>query len=239
MPETASELIWNAFGARAPEGKTGSQYRFEPAMGHCAICGAAITEGVPFAPRRGVVGIDNPTFSGYAEYARWGSHVCRACAWLCGDPKRTHRAMLVVGDRGWWPTIAQAIDGRPRWRNILGEIARAAPEMPMTGVLTTDPKPRLWPRAQLATCGRPGMYFHCPEQDISGWRQFDLRTVAQALAAVNAAITIGATKSAALRGIWTMPTLADRHGTKIVDRVERRLAEYRGSTEFMIAAVVA
>lgn len=236
---TAPQVIWRAFGNRAPEGKTGSRYRFEPAPGRCATCGTEIAEGVPFAPRRGIAGIDNDTFSGHAEYARWGSHVCPACAWLYGDPKRTHRGMLVVGEAGWWPTIAKPIECRPRWRHVLREVARAAPETPMTGILTTDPKPRLWPRAQLAACAAPGLYLHIPEQDISRWSVFDLRQVALALADIDSALAIDASKTAVLRGLWSAPALADRHGIDRIDAVESRLALRRGSIEFSIAMVIA
>ena len=239
MYDTAPALIWRAFGSREPEGKTGSKYRMEVCAGVCSTCAAPIETGVPFAPRRGVAGVDNDTFSGYAHYASWGTHVCPACAWLYGDPKRTHRSLLVVGDRGWWPTITTEIEGRPRWRNVLAEIDAAYPDTPMTGVMTTDPKPRLWPRAQLATCGSPGLYLHIPEQDISGWRQFSLAGVMTALAAVDAALALGATKTMALRGLWVASNLVDKVGLDAIAAVERKLAALRGSTEFCIAAVIA
>lgn len=230
---TAPELMWRAFGSRAPEGKTGSRYRFAPATGRCVTCGAGIAAGVPFAA------IDNETFSGHAEFARWGTHACAACAWLYGDPKRTHRGMLVIGAEGWWPTIKADLDGRPRWREALLRIGKAAPQTPMTGVLTTDPKPRLWPRAQLAVCARPGVYLHIPEQDISGWVSFDLAGVRDALDAVDRALALGASKTLALRGLWGSPALADKAGLAAVAAAERALAPLRGSVEMVIAAVVA
>jgi len=236
---TAAELMWRGFGSRSPEGKTGSQYQFEPAAGRCCTCGAEIAEGVPFAPRRGVAGIDNDTFSGHGEFARWGTHACRACAWFYGDPKRTHRGCLVVGDRGWWPTIAQEIEGRPRWRHVLGEIGRAGGDAPMTGVLTSDPKPRLWPRAQLATCGAPGLYLHVPDYDVSGWTIFDLRRVERAIAAVDDAIAAGATKRAAFYGLWLQAQLVDRLGLAATAALEAALAPHRGSVELTIAVLIA
>lgn len=240
--DTASQLIWRAFGSRAPEGKTGGKYVFEAATGSCATCAAPLTSGVPFEPRRGIAGIagiDNDTFSGHSEYARWGTHVCKACAWLYGDPKRMHRSVLVVGGRGWWPTIAQTIEGRPRWRYILGEVARSAPSTPMTGVLTTDPKPRLWPRTCIATCGVPGLYVHIPEQDISRWAPIDITRLACALRAVDAAVQAGATKTATLRGLFGAPKLVDALGLDMIDRLERELSPMRGTIEFNIAAVIA
>jgi hypothetical protein len=239
MTSTAPHLIWRAFGSLPPAGKTGSKYKFEPCDGCCATCAALVTEGVPFAPRRGVAGIDNDTFSGHGEYARYGSHVCPACAWLYGEPKTMHRAMLVVGNEGWWPTIAQVIPNRPRWRNALSAIARADPATPMTGILTTDPKPRLWPRAQMATCGAPGLYVHVPEQDLSGWHAIDLTHVAKSLAAVDRAVAAGFTKTAALRGLMTSPAMVDKAGIELTERLEQQLSPLRGRVEFGVAAVIA
>lgn len=239
MTDTAPQLIWRAFGSLPPAGKTGSKYGFEPCEGLCATCAAPITDGVPFTPRRKVAGIDNDTFSQHGEYARYGTHVCAACAWLYGEPKQMHRAVLVVGDQGWWPTIAQTIPGRPRWRHVLREIVHADAATPMTGVLTADPKPRLWPRAHVASCGAPGFYIHLPDQDISGWYAIELRHVAISLAAVDAAIAAGATKTAALRGLWTAPKLVDAAGIETIERLEERLALLRGRIEFNIAAVIA
>lgn len=246
---SAPHLIWSSFGRPAPEGKTGSAYRFEPADGCCATCAAPIAEGVPFTPRRGVPGIDNDTFHGHAEYARWGTHVCRACAWLYGDPKRTHRGVLVVGERGWWPVIAatkagdeakaKAVEGRPRWRYALAEIARAPADTPVTGVLTVDPKPRLWPRAEIATAAAPGLYVHSPDHDWSRWTAFDLREVARALALVDQAVALGATKSACWAGLLGSPKLADRVGLGRLAAIDARIAPMRGSAELLISCLVA
>lgn len=238
MPETAPQLIWEAAGSPAPAGKTGSRYRLESALGRCATCAAPIVEGVPARPRRGVAGIDNDTFTGHAEYLRFGTHVCSACAWLYGDPKRAHRGVLALGRTVWWPTIAADLPDRPRWRRALGDVARAALDTPMTGVLTTDPKPRLWPRARLATAGQPGLYVHAPDYDRSTWMPLDLHGVAAALAAVDAARGLGAVKAA----IWTglgVTSLCDRWGVKAVEAVERRLAALRPSAELLVAILVA
>ncbi|ACL60549.1 hypothetical protein [Methylobacterium nodulans] len=100
--------------------------------------------------------------------------------------------MLALGDRLWWPTITDPMEDRPRWRGLLGQIGRTAPGTPMTGVLTTDPKPRLWPRMQAATAGAPGLYVHAPDYDWSRWTSFELRDVAAALAVVDEARALGA-----------------------------------------------
>lgn len=239
MVETAQQLMWKAFGSRAPEGKTGSLYAFEPADGRCATCAAKITSGVPFASRRGVRGVDNATFYGYPEFVRWGMHVCAGCAWLYGDPKRTGRGMLVVGESGWWPTISQVMDGRPRWRGVLREIAIADPRTPMTGVLTTDPKVRLWPKAMIASCGRPGLYLHSSDDNVSRWAEFSIGRIASVLMCVDWALAAGATKADVRRGLETSTKLVDRYGIGAVAKMESRLSNHRGSNEFIIAILVA
>ena len=243
MPDSASQILWQAMGRPAPEGKTGATYRFEPCGGRCATCAIPIDAGVPFEPRRGAAGINNKTFYGHAEYARWGTHVCAACAWLYGDPKRTHRGVLGVGGRGWWPTISKPVDGRPLWRDVLADVgaerSALSPETPMSGVLTTDTKPRLWPRAEAATIGSPGLYVHAPDYNWSQATRFDWSGIRAALAAVDAARAAGATKHAIWHGLLLWPALVDKAGLGLVIDLETRLVPWRGMPEGLIATVIA
>lgn len=236
---TGAAILWHAAGRPPPKGRTGARYRLEPASGCCATCAAPIAEGVPFTPRRGVAGIDNDTFHGHAEYARWGTHVCAGCAWLYGDPKRTHRGVLALGDRLWWPMIGEAAEDRPRWRTLLGWIAAAPPRTPLTGVLTADPKPRLWPRARAAVAGRPGLYLHIPDADWSRWTPFALRDVAQVLAAVDTARLLGFTKRAIWTGSGASPAMCDRWGLAAIEAAEAALKPWRGTAALLIAVTVA
>lgn len=242
MPDTAPQIIWHAAGRPAPGGKTGSTYAFEPCEGVCATCAAPITEGVPFEPRRGVSGVNNATFYGHAEYARYGTHVCAACAWMYGEPKRHHRGVLAIGNRIAWPLLGTKPDGdRPRWRQMWGDVARmakVAPDTPMTGVLTTDVKPRLWPRCKPATAARPGVYLHSPDHDWSAWVDLDLGRVAACMSILDYAVSIGASKRACWSGIGLNTKLIDKH-PEAVERIDAALAPHKGSAELLVAVLTA
>lgn len=62
----------------------------------------------------------------------------------------------------------------------------------------------------VVSCGAPGLYVHIPEHDVSAWHALDLRASARALAAVDAALRAGTTKTVAWRGLWSSPRLMDR-----------------------------
>lgn len=132
MISTSPQLIWRNAG------EPGHKYAEEVHDGVCATCAAGIGVGVDTEQ------INNPTFSNHAEFFKFGTHVCRACAWLYGDPKRTHRNVLAVGGDLWWPMISaeSATEDRPSWLELFGRLKNLPPETPMCGVLTTDPKPR-------------------------------------------------------------------------------------------------
>lgn len=235
---TAPRLIWEGFGASAPEGKTGAKYAFEGCEGVCATCCHPIASGVPAHPRRGVTGILNATFSGHAEYLAHGTHVCAGCAWMYGQPKISHRAVLTLGGRSWWPTISQDMEGRPKWREILREASDLPPDAPMTGVLTTDPKPRFWPRVRLASIARPGLYVHWPDFDISRWVDFEFAAFWTCLGVVDEARALGMTKRECMLGGCTS-RLVDKRGIVAVMDMEARLAALRPDPSFSIAVVLA
>lgn len=234
---TAPRLIWQGSGSPPPGGKTGSKYRFEPCEGVCATCSHPVDAGVPVQPRRGVAGILNATFSGHAEYIAHGTHVCDGCAWLYGEPKSAHRAVLTIGDQTWWPTVSQDVAGRPKWLDVLQNLAAASPDTPMTGVLTLDPKPRLWPRALLADCGSPGLYVHWLDYDVSRWLDFEPRKMLDALSMLCDLLGRGVTKREMMLGALNS-RLIDKFGMRECVRVEQELADLRGSPEFTIATAV-
>jgi hypothetical protein len=239
---SATQLIWAAAGHPATEGKTGSRYQLEQSPGRCATCAVPISDGVPFEPRRGVAGINNGTFHGHAEYARWGTHVCAACAWLFGDPKRTHRSILVLGESIWWPILGQpteATEGRPRWREVFGCLDYVARDTPMAGILTTDTKPRLWPRIRMSLADAPGLYIHSPAHNWSHWTHFDRGSVAAALQLVDAAMALGATRMAAWQGLAGNTKLLDHHGLDAVLTLDESIQPLRGGAELLIACLIA
>lgn len=239
---SASGLVWAAAGRPAPEGKTGATYRLEAAAGLCATCAAPIAEGVPVMPRRGVAGIDNETFHGHAEYFRFGTHVCAACAWLYGDPKRTHRSVVAIGGSLWWPKLGPAAEGRPRWRTVLADLAgcgHTAPGTLVAGVLTTDPKPRLWPRMTLSMAAAPELYVHSPDHDWSRPTAIDPDAVRAALFLVDEALASGASRRACWHGLLGSQKLVDAAGLDRLLQIDAALAPLRGGPTLLAACLVA
>lgn len=231
-PASAPHLIW--LGAGEPEHK----YEDEDYGNPCATCGVRAGRGVDTDQ------VNNPTFANHAEFFRFGSHVCRACAWLYGDPKRTHRNVLAVGDEVWWPMISHdsATVERPSWLDLLGTVAddpaRYPGDSPWTGVLTTDPKPRNWPRCRLASAASPGLYLHAPDYDVSEWRSFGLPGVLEIASVVRAALDLGFSKRRVHAGLLSDYQKAKKNIEEVME-LEEALREYRMHQEFVPALLIA
>lgn len=162
---SASQIVWLAAGS--PE----AQWPMESHGGHCATCGQSMSHGVDTSR------INNISFSRHADFFRFGSHACPACAWLYSFPKQTHRNLLAVGGETlYWPMISwdSATPERPSWYAALCAINSMPADIPVVGVITTDPKPRLWPRAKVATIGSFGLYVHVTDWDRSGYVRLSL-----------------------------------------------------------------
>jgi hypothetical protein len=145
-------------------------FKAEPCSGHCATCGEICTEGVP---SKLLVGT---SFGRQSDFLKFGDHVCAACAWMYSFPKETHRNVIAAGDKIWWPMISHdsATEKRPAWLDVLKKIAHMPEDTVVLGVLTTDPKPRLWPMTQPMTVEKFGLYVHCTDYDVSEFREFSL-----------------------------------------------------------------
>lgn len=182
---SAPQLLWSAAGEPA------HKYLEETTDGSCATCAAPL-DGLGISTEA----VNNPTFSSHSEFFRYGTHVCRACAWLYGDPKRTHRNVLALPGGVWWPMISveSATPSRPSWLEVLSRLTHCSPETPVAGVLTTDPKPRNWPRMRLSTVGAFGLYVHAPSFDVSEYRTLDLEALAEMTEPILAAQALGFTR---------------------------------------------
>lgn len=199
----------------------------------CATCAAPITRGVDTGQ------VNNPTFSNHAEFFKFGTHVCRGCAWMYADPKRTHRNVLCVGEELWWPMISteSATDERPSWMELFGLIADYPPETSATGVLTTDPKPRMWPRCRAATVGSFGLYIHAPDMNISEWREFSLYALPSVSKPIRESLLGGFSKTRIHRGLLGDYAKAKRSMREAM-RLERDLQAARDEPEFVPALLV-
>ncbi len=141
---SSSALIYNAAG-RPPH-----PYRSEPVSSVCSTCGVPITSGVLLEQ------IETPTTSNHADYFRFGSkHVCNACAWLFAVGKGRPGNFIATPKRLEYTVISldSAVADKRPWIQVLPEIAALPSDTPVAGVMTTDVKPRLWPRVRLATVG--------------------------------------------------------------------------------------
>lgn len=162
---TASQLAWTAAGSPA------HGYASECASTICATCAMPISDGVHLSE------IETPTMANHADYFRFGSkHVCHACAWLYGLGKGRPGNYIAT------PSVLEFVvislesvvaDKRP-WLAVFRDLVQLPGDTPAAGVMTTDVKPRLWPRVRLATIARFGLYLHAPDYDVSEWRAFDL-----------------------------------------------------------------
>lgn len=162
---SASHLAWTAAGGPA------HKYREQPGATHCATCAAAIESGVPLAQ------IDAPAMSNHGDYFRFGGgYVCPACAWLFGMGKSRPGNYIAIPGRYEEAVISleSVVESKRPWLAILRELAEQPGDTPACGVLTTDVKPRLWPRVRLATVGAFGLYVHAPDYDVSEYREFSL-----------------------------------------------------------------
>jgi len=83
---------------------------------------------------------------------------------------------LACDDWCLWPMISHdtATEERPSWLNALQLFASFDKEAEAVGVLTTDPKPRLWPMTNTVTRDDFGMYIHAPDYNTSSFVSFSL-----------------------------------------------------------------
>lgn len=136
----------------------------------CATCAAEIPMGVPISK------IENPTFSQNADFLRYSKHVCVACAWLYWAGKGKPGNFIAAGSSYAQLVISHesVVENKEPWFKALNRIADMPTDTLACGVLTTDVKPRLWPRTKLATVGNFGLYVHAQDYDLSAYVEFDL-----------------------------------------------------------------
>lgn len=226
---TASSLLWQSAGQ--PQSKWGSV----PCSGFCATCGLAITAGIS------VDSIVSVSFSAHADYLRFGSHVCEACAWLYAFPKENHRNVLAMeGHPIVWPMISHdsATSVRPSWYDVLHQVSRLPHETTLAGVLTTDPKPRFWPRTKVATVGQFGVYVHCPDYDLSTFLSFSLASALAIATLCCEVLALGYSKRSLYCGLWRDYERLKQYGERVAV-YEAQLVTLRRSPAFIPALLIA
>lgn len=225
---SAPQLLWTNAG-RPPH-----KYEEEPYGGPCATCGSDTEHGVPTEE------VNNPTFSNHADFFRYGTHVCRACAWLYGDPKRAHRNVLAVGEDLFWPMLSldSATEERPSWLELFRRLQEDYPQdASLCGVLTTDPKPRNWPKMRLSQVSTPALYVHAPDYDVSEVRELDVATLFACENKIREALALGFSKARIHSGLFGDYARTRRNLREVV-ALERELRECRRRQEFVPALLI-
>jgi hypothetical protein len=74
------------------------------------------------------------------------------------------------------------------------DVSTLPPETLITGVMTTDVKPRLWPWARTVTVGDFGLYVHHGDYDFSGFVYFDLVKCIGLISEINKILDMGFSK---------------------------------------------
>jgi hypothetical protein len=240
FPKSASDHFWSASGKPIAqptvrsEHSTAATWPVLDASFDCATC------GVPSARGIALKNVLNPTFSRHADFLKFGDHVCEACAWMYAEPKLRHRNVVAIGDVIAWPMIgvASATVDRPHWSVAWSAIVRAPSGTPLSGVLTTDPKPRLWPLARVSTVDRPGLYVHVPDYDVSAYVEFDRVEVASMLTTIGWALDRGFSKRAVYYGLTRdlKRCAVDMTSALVLDR---EIAAIRPQSGFLVALMIA
>lgn len=199
----------------------------------CATCAIEISSGIPINK------IENPTFSQNADFLRFGAHVCQACAWLYWAGKGKPGNFIAAGDKYSHLVISHesVVEDKEPWHSLLHRISTYADDAIICGVLTTDVKPRLWPRTKLATIGNFGLYIHAPDYDISTFINFDLYKCLEISGLMKAPLISGYSKSSIYHGILSDYARSSKD-IECAMRMESKLSTCRADPAFLPALLI-
>jgi hypothetical protein len=226
---TPTQLAWSAAGH--------PDHPYQPIRQPivCATCAGVDSEGVA------ITSVETPTTANHADIFKFGSeHVCRACAWMFAAGKgrpgnfiATDRAIeyLVI-------SLESVVENKRPWLTAIRELALLPPEARVCGVLTTDVKPRLWPRMSIATVGAFGLYVHAPDYDVSEWISFDLRDCLTIIDRIIPVLASGYSKTSVVRGLLSDHARASSNISRCL-ALEQSLSEHRQNPAFLPSVLIA
>ena len=201
--------------------------------GNCATCGAEIAQGVPISK------IENPTFSQNADFLRYSKHVCVACAWLYWAGKGKPGNFLAANNKYEQLVISHesVVEDKDNWHSALTKLSKLPPDTLACGVLTTDVKPRLWPRTKLVTVGNFGLHVHAQDYDLSAFVQFDLAECLAISTIMLDPLISGFSKQSIFHGLLTDYQRASKQ-ISITMHWEQALSPIRSSPAFIPALLI-
>lgn len=137
--------------------------------GYCATCAGNLNGGAVH-----VKNLKGYSWGRQVSYLNGSDYVCVACAFLHGQPKDGNRNLIAVGDELLFPMIGvdSATNDRPSWLQVWERLKNTDPTLPISAIITTDPKPKLWPMIQQVTLENFGCYIHQPDYNVSEFRLF-------------------------------------------------------------------
>ena len=218
---SASQLLYQAAGRPA-----GKWPLAAGDVGYCATCACETGMGVMTSDLAG------DAFSRQVDFLTFGNRVCPACAWLYSFPVETHRNVLAYGETLLWPMISAdtATEERLQWLDALLGLAQMPANTLATGVLTTDPKPRLWPMTRLVSRQCFGLYVHCPDWDVSEFRLLNLDRLIRIAKELSDLLGLGFNKNdcgfSLLRSKKAKMELRDKLNAEAKMRILRALPEF-------------
>ncbi len=243
-------IIWESLGR--PNGK----FPLVIYSGVCATTGEKIEKGVH------VNEINNDSFSNHADFFQYNDHVSEWCAWWYSGVKETHRNIVLMGDKVYFPMISlnpkdepveEKTDkkarnsfyslpplkpsDRPSWLSVFQDLSKMPLETPCGGVLTVDPKVRLWPRTQLATVENFGLYVHFPDYNLSEFVSFDLFKCLEQCKFIISLLEQGFIKKNIATSLLNDAKKVKKD-LKGVLELEKQLKELRNTKEFLPALLV-
>lgn len=205
-----------------------------PCSGYCATCGTAISEGVSVAK------IETPSTADFSAYYRFGQHVCSACAWMYRLGKGRPGNYLVYGSQLEYLVISHdsKSEGKRPWLDALQGLDHVPGNTLISGVLTTDVKPRLWHKTQVATRSNFGLYVHAPDYDISTYLSFSFGMFLSLALFMCSVLELGYSKQAIFHGLLTRYDKA-KGNLALVMELEKQLSPRRSMDYFVPALLVA
>jgi hypothetical protein len=221
-----SELIWQNLGS--PQGK----FELYECDSFCCTCGIKINLG---ARKNDFIGI---AFSRQSEFTRFSEFACAACAYMYSFPKENHRNLIAFNKEIHFPMISHdsATEERKNWYEVLKKVLNEKPKL-ITGIITTDPKPRLWCMLELVTYDNFGLYIHNPDYNISEFFYFDLSKCLDYAELIIQCLNLGFSKQACFTSLLSDLKKANKDLKKALE-LESKLKSIRNTKEFIPALMI-